>query len=389
MTKFYNRNYFFDKIASYRYLLEKIANENPTPEQLAKIRELSALGRSKSQANFSPPKGPVVSTPPPTPTQLSALAMQPKIVANTSPLPSNLPTINESINKPKAPPIQATIGSGTNNAVPTAPSKVSQPIIASGVSNQPPSIQEPVAKGLPANSQSASPPIETSSDNPKVRKVKKTMRRKSTPPVAPTTQAPIIGSGTVNPASTPTTSPATTSRGSKMLETLKNNKGKAALGLAGLSLAGYGAKKLYDRFSGNQKTASYGYSLLEKIAQDDLQAQAEQVGGLGASMLAGGLASRNLLNRASKANEATRFERLMSFKDAHDKVRKGSGALAQSDLDDIDRLTAMKKRYGRSELLGKVLNNKYTRGVGMGLGAVGMGAVGKKAYDTYKERQGG
>ena len=146
-------------------------------------------------------------------------------------------------------------------------------------------------------------------------------------------------------------------------------------------------KKLYSRYT-MEKRAAYFEAVLEKIAQDDLQTQAGQAAGLGASMLAGGLASRNLLDRASKANEKTRGERLMSLVDARKKVQVGT-TLAQADLDDIDTLTDMKKRYGRSELLGKVLNNKYTRGAGIGLGALGMGVVGKKAYDTYKQRQDG
>ena len=125
---------------------------------------------------------------------------------------------------------------------------------------------------------------------------------------------------------------------------------------------------------------------LEKIAQtydDDTKTQVGHAAGLGASMLGGGLAARNLLDRASKANEATRSERFRTLQDIHNKVKSND----TPNTADIDQLTAMRKRSGRSELLGKVLNSKYTRGLGMGLGALGMGVVGKKAYDAYRQRQ--
>jgi len=169
------------------------------------------------------------------------------------------------------------------------------------------------------------------------------------------------------------------------LDTIKKYT-KRGLGVGlGVGLGAFGAKKLYDKYKGREKKASYTEAVLEKIAQDDMQTQAAQAAGLGASTLAGGLATRNLLDRASKANQATHLERFRSLEDALHKVKSSNSP----NLDDIDHLTNMRKRFGRSELMGRILNSKYTRGAGMGAGAVGMGVLGKKAYDTYQQRQQG
>lgn len=173
----------------------------------------------------------------------------------------------------------------------------------------------------------------------------------------------------------------------KRLDTIKKyTKGGLGVGL-GVGLGAYGAKKLYDRYKGTEKKASYTYAVLEKLAQDgmgeqnSMKAQAAQAAGLGASTLAGGLAARNLLNRASKAHAISHKERATTAFNALNHLR----GKTEADLEDIDNLSNMTKRWRRSEMVGKVLNNKYTRGVGMGMGAIGMGALGKKAYDAYKE----
>jgi hypothetical protein len=81
--------------------------------------------------------------------------------------------------------------------------------------------------------------------------------------------------------------------------------GKGAAIGGGLALGAYGAKKLYDKYKGSEKKASYEYATLEKIAeQDDKKTGVGKVvaGGALAGGVVGGAKSLPMLLRTAATN---------------------------------------------------------------------------------------
>jgi hypothetical protein len=121
------------------------------------------------------------------------------------------------------------------------------------------------------------------------------------------------------------------------------------------------------------------YNLI-KLAQDTNMKQLDPTERIGAGII-GGLAARHMINDVQKTSNRVASDRMAKIKNAMDTLHVKHPNV---DFDAVDNLVSARRGHLRATRVANLLNNKYVRRSGIGLGALATIAGADKAYELYQ-----